>query len=157
MEARKNPKLKKNGGPGTKVGNFLRGIDYRDVTKVIGNLAVGNIAGAVDVITGDTSLSDEEKEFALKIMEQDIAEMESVTYRWEADMSSDSWLSKNVRPLSLVFLTIFTMLLIYIDSFTDAVVVEEEWISLLKTLLLSVFMAYFGSRGVEKWKTIHEK
>lgn len=72
-------------------------------------------------------------------------------------MRSDSWLSKNVRPLSLVFLTIFTMLLIYIDSFTEAVVVEEEWISLLKTLLLSVFMAYFGSRGVEKWKTIHEK
>ena len=85
----------------------------------------------------------------------DIEEMKGVTDRWKSDMSSDSFLSKNVRPLSLIFLTISTMILIYLDSFYgEEIIVPSEWIELLKSLLLGVYIAYFGSRGIEKYKSI---
>ena len=57
--------------------------------------------------------------------------MKGVSSRWESDMKSDSWLSKNVRPLSLTFLTITTVVLIYIDAFDSSVSVPNEWIDLL--------------------------
>ena len=70
-------------------------------------------------------------------------------------MKSDSYLSKNVRPLSLIFLTVTTMILIYLDFFYgDEINVPGEWIELLKSLLLGVYIAYFGSRGIEKYKSI---
>jgi len=70
-------------------------------------------------------------------------------------MASDSWLSKNVRPMSLIFLTVMTMILIYLDFFYgEEISVPGEWIELLKSLLLGVYIAYFGSRGLEKYKTI---
>ena len=84
-------------------------------------------------------------------MELDIQEMKGVSSRWESDMKSDSWLSKNVRPLSLTFLTITTVVLIYIDAFDSSVSVPNEWIDLLKSLLLGIYIAYFGSRGMEKY------
>jgi hypothetical protein len=151
----KNPKLRKNGGPGTAVGNFLRSLNFKKTAEVVGNLVTGNIKGAIDVISDkDNGMSEEERAFALKVMQMDIEEMKGVTDRWKADMSSDSFLSKNVRPLSLIFLTVTTMALIYIDSFNESIQVGEEWIELLKSLLLGVYIAYFGSRGIEKYKSI---
>lgn len=149
-----NPKLRKNGGPGTAVGNFLRSIDFKDVAGVVGNIVTGNIPGAIAAITGDESLTKEQREYALKVMELDIKEMEGVTKRWSSDMSSDSWLSKNVRPLTLVFLTITTITLIYLDFCYPDYKVPSEWIELLKSLLLGVYIAYFGSRGIEKYRSI---
>jgi len=99
-------------------------------------------------------MSDQEKEYALKVMELDVEEMKSVSARWDSDMKSDSWLSKNVRPLTLIFLTVTTVALIYLDSFDKSVSVPNEWIELLKSLLLGIYIAYFGSRGLEKYKTI---
>ena len=149
-----NPKLRKNGGPGTAVGNFLRSINFKDVAGVVGNIATGNIAGAIEVITNDDTMSPEERAFALKVMELDIQEMKGVSNRWKSDMTSDSWLSKNVRPLTLVFLTVTTMILIYLDFYDKDLNVPNEWIELLKSLLLGVYIAYFGSRGIEKYKSI---
>ena len=80
--------------------------------------------------------------------------MKSVSKRWESDMASDSYLSKNVRPLSLIFLTVTTVVLIYLDSFDATITVPNEWIDLLKSLLLGIYIAYFGSRGIEKYKSI---
>ena len=81
------------------------------------------------------------------------AEMESnVTDRWKADMSSDSWLSKNVRPMVLIFLIVCTMLLIFIDAGSLKFVVEEKWTDLLQLTLITVILAYFGGRSVEKFK-----
>ena len=68
-------------------------------------------------------------------------------------MSSDSWLSKNTRPLALLFLTLATTIFITLDSWTD-MVINNLWIDLLKTLLITVYVAYFGSRGMEKVKNI---
>ncbi len=99
-------------------------------------------------------MTPEEREFALTVMRLDIEEMSSVTKRWQSDMESDSWLAKNVRPLSLVFLTISTVALIYLDFYDADIDVPTEWIDLLKSLLLGIYIAYFGSRGLEKYKKI---
>ena len=68
----------------------------------------------------------------MKLIEQDIAEMKEVSSRWRSDMKSDSWLSKNTRPLALIFLTASAVLMMSIDSLHLQFNVDEEWISLLK-------------------------
>ena len=140
----------------TKIGKFLASINFSKAADVVGNLISGNIKGALDVIVDkDNGMTDAERDFALTVMKLDIQEMESVTERWSSDMRSDSYLSKNVRPLSLIFLTVTTVALIYLDFFYgDEINVPSEWIELLKSLLLGVYIAYFGSRGIEKYKSI---
>ena len=86
---------------------------------------------------------------ALKILEQEIAEMDNVSKRWESDMKSDSWLSKNTRPMALIFLTLAMTIFIVLDS-TVLLEIKTGWVSLLETLLVTVYVAYFGSRGAEK-------
>ena len=86
----------------------------------------------------------------MKLLEQDIAEMQNVSNRWNSDMKSDSWLSKNTRPLTLIYLTFVSTLLIVVDSFHMMFDVDSAWVELLKTLLITVYVAYFGSRGAEK-------
>ncbi len=76
----------------------------------------------------------------------------NVSERWKADMNSDSWLSKNVRPLVLVFTIACTMLLVFIDSGSITFEVEEKWTDLLQLTLITIIGAYFGGRSVEKLK-----
>ena len=142
----------------TKVGQFL--------TKVAPNIlgTVGSVipdAGVLGLVKNliskepDIIISPQDKETALKLLEQDIIEMQEVSKRWDSDMKSDSWLSKNTRPISLIFLTVMSIAFIWVDSHEHlSFTVEQEWISLLKTLTTTVYVAYFGSRGAEKWKTI---
>ena len=81
------------------------------------------------------------------------AEMQKqVTERWKMDMNSDSWLSKNIRPLVLVFLVVATVLLIFIDAGTITFKVEDKWTDLLQLVLITVIGAYFGGRSLEKVK-----
>ena len=75
-----------------------------------------------------------------------------VTKRWEADMKSDSWLSKNARPLVLIFLVASTVLMIFIDAGTIAFEVQPKWTDLLQLVLITVIGAYFGGRSLEKTK-----
>ena len=77
---------------------------------------------------------------------------QNITDRWKADMNSDSWLSKNVRPLVLIFLVVSTVLMIFIDAGTIAFEVEEKWTDLLQIVLITVIGAYFGGRTMEKRK-----
>ena len=102
----------------------------------------------------DTVLPPEDKEKAMKLLEMDIIEMQEVSKRWDSDMKSDSWLSKNTRPMSLIFLTVSMVILIILDSFQWTFTVDTGWVELLKTLLVTVYVAYFGSRGAEKFKSI---
>jgi len=74
----------------------------------------------------------------------------NVSDRWKYDMESDSWLSKNVRPLVLVFLIFSTILLIFIEAGNIDFFIKEEWIGLLQMILLTVIGAYFGGRSIEK-------
>ena len=77
---------------------------------------------------------------------------QNITDRWKSDMNSDSWLSKNVRPLVLIFLVVCTVLMIFIDAGTIAFQVEEKWTDLLQLVLITVIGAYFGGRSFEKSK-----
>ena len=110
-----------------------------------------------NLIKKDPELPAEDKEKALALLHQDTVEMQEVSKRWQADMKSDSWLSKNTRPLTLVFLTVSMVLLIFIDSTGIDFEVDSGWVDLLKSLLITVYVAYFGSRGAEKFKTIQNK
>jgi len=81
------------------------------------------------------------------------AEMQKqITERWKMDMNSDSWLSKNIRPLVLVFLVVSTVLMIFIDAGAISFNVEDKWTDLLQLVLITVIGAYFGGRSLEKVK-----
>ena len=75
-----------------------------------------------------------------------------VSARWNSDMASDSWLSKNIRPLVMIFLVVSTVLLIFIDAGIITFAVKESWVDLLQLVLITVIGAYFGGRSVEKIK-----
>ena len=119
--------------------------------------------GAVDLIKGvggvidNLHTSSEEKLAAEQKIKELIAnyqiEMEkNITSRWQADMNSDSWLSKNVRPLVLIFLVVCTMLLIFIDAGQLNFNVKDSYVDLLQLTLITVIGAYFGGRSFEKSK-----
>mgnify|MGYP003649454473 FL=1 len=112
---------------------------------------VKNVGGVLDNLT----TSKEEKLEAQRKIQELIANHEAkmeqnITDRWSADMNSDSWLSKNVRPLVLIFLVVCTVLMIFIDAGTLSFVVEEKWTDLLQLVLITVIGAYFGGRSIEK-------
>ena len=142
----------------TKVGRFLSKA-APGILGTVGDVLPDNgVLGVVkNLISKDESLPPEDKEKAMKLLEMDIIEMQEVSKRWESDMKSDSWLSKNTRPMSLIFLTISMVLLIVLDSFEWSFQVSEGWVDLLQTLLVTVYVAYFGSRGAEKFQTIKNK
>jgi len=127
---------------------------------MLGQLFSGGAAELVKGVGGvidNLHTSKEEKLEAERKIKEIIAnyevEMEkNITSRWEADLKSDSWLSKNVRPLVLIFLIVCTMLLIFIDAGALNFVVEDKWTDLLQLVLITVIGAYFGGRSLEKVK-----
>ena len=139
----------------TKVGQFLTGA-APGILNTVGDVLPNNgVFGVVkNLISKDESLPPEDKEKAMKLLEMDIVEMQEVSKRWQSDMKSDSWLSKNTRPMALIFLTIALVLFILLDGFDINFGIEMGWIDLLKSLLITVYVAYFGSRGAEKFKSI---
>jgi hypothetical protein len=141
----------------TKVGAFLT----EKAPKLVSQLGEflpdqGGLGIVKNIITKDDTLPPEDKEQAMKLLEMDIIEMQNISTRWTSDMKSDSWLSKNTRPLTLIYLTLASTILIIIDSFHTMFDVDTAWVELLKTLLITVYVAYFGSRGAEKI-TINKK
>ena len=116
-----------------------------------GTDVAGKVGGLEDrfVRTKDEK-AEFEKERAKILIDAEADMQKNVTERWRADMNSDSWLSKNVRPLVLMFLIFNTMLLIFIDAGEIKFKVEDNWVDLLQILLITVIAAYFGGRTVEK-------
>ena len=127
---------------------------------MLGNLLSGRAAELVKNVGGvldNLTTSKEEKLDAERKIKELIAnyevEMEkNITARWEVDLKSDSWLSKNVRPLVLIFLIVCTMLLIFIDAGALKFNVKDSYIDLLQLVLITVIGAYFGGRSLEKVK-----
>jgi hypothetical protein len=141
----------------TKVGRFLLGSGSK-IADVVGDLlpssgVLGIVKNLIDK-EDPKILPPEDKEKALKLLELDQIELQEVTKRWDSDMKSDSWLSKNTRPLTLIYLTVITSLYIILDSLDIAFEIDESWVELLKTLLVTIYVAYFGSRGFEKYNSI---
>ena len=142
----------------TKIGAFLK-TKAPTLIKKIGDLLPdkGGLAIVKNLISSDTKIKAVDKEMAMKLIEQDLTEMENVSKRWSSDMKSDSWLSKNTRPLTLIYLTLASTTLMILDSFHSVLFsVDTGWVELLKTLLITVYVAYFGSRGAEKITKINK-
>jgi len=114
---------------------------------------VEGVGGVIDNLhtSKEEKLEAEQKIKELVASYQTSLEKE-ISSRWQADMKSDSWLSKNVRPLVLIFLVISTVLLIFIDAGVINFVVEAKWTDLLQLVLITVIGAYFGGRSLEKTK-----
>ena len=129
----------------TKVGKFLKKLGSSIVENTEDLLPDNGLFGVLkNLISKDTKLTPKDKETALKLLELDIAAMQEVSKRWMYDLKSDSWLSKNVRPLTLVFFSISYVTGWFLNYPLDSI-----------TGLLSLIVAaYFGSRGFEKYKSI---
>ena len=124
--------------------------------KVFGGGAGKLVESVGGVLDNLTTTKDEKLEAKRKLKELILsheAELQrNVTDRWKSDMNSDSWLSKNVRPMTLIFLVVSTVLMIFIDAGTIQFTVEEKWTDLLQLVLITVIGAYFGGRSLEKRK-----
>jgi len=124
------------------------------LTKIFSGGAKDLIEGVGGVIDKLHTSKEEKLAAELKVKEliSDYqTKMEAnITDRWKSDMNSDSWLSKNVRPLVLIFLVFSTVLMIFIDAGTINFGVEEKWTDLLQLVLITVIGAYFGGRSIEK-------
>ena len=114
---------------------------------------VKGVGGVIDSLHTSKEEKLEAERKIKELMANYEVEMEkNITGRWEADLKSDSWLSKNVRPLVMIFLIVCTMLLIFIDAGALNFEVKSSWVDLLQLVLITVIGAYFGGRSLEKVK-----
>ena len=114
---------------------------------------VKGIGGVVDNLhTSKEEKLEAERKIKELIANYEIEMEKNITSRWEADLKSDSWLSKNVRPMVLIFLIVCTMLLIFIDAGAIKFNVKDSYVDLLQLVLITVIGAYFGGRSLEKVK-----
>ena len=114
---------------------------------------VKSVGGVIDNLhTSKEEKLDAERKIKNMIMGYEAEMQKQVTERWKMDMNSDSWLSKNIRPLVLVFLVVATVLLVFIDAGVISFQVQDKWTDLLQLVLITVIGAYFGGRSIEKVK-----
>ena len=126
--------------------------------KIIQWLTGGVIKEVGDVIDKLTTTKEEKLEaqrLITEILEKaDKEAQEQVTARWQADMSSDSWLSKNIRPMVLIYLTVIFTSCAFFDGNIGNFLIAEPYIPIFQTLLVTVYGAYFVGRSWEKAKSI---
>ena len=126
------------------------------LSKIFSSGATELIKGVGGVIDNLHTSKEEKLEAEQKVKElvssYEVEMEKNITERWKMDMQSDSWLSKNIRPLVLVFLVVSTVLMIFIDAGTINFIVEDKWTDLLQLVLITVIGAYFGGRSLEKVK-----
>ena len=114
---------------------------------------VKNVGGVIDNLhTSKEEKLEAERKIKDLVMGYEAEMQKQVTERWAMDMKSDSWLSKNIRPLVLIFLVVSTVLLVFIDAGVIAFEVKASWVDLLQLVLITVIGAYFGGRSLEKVK-----
>jgi len=126
------------------------------LTSIFSSGATELVKGVGGVIDNLHTSKEEKLEAERKVKEliasYEVQMEKEISSRWNADMKSDSWLSKNVRPLVLVFLVVSTVLMIFIDAGVISFNVEAKWTDLLQLVLITVIGAYFGGRSLEKTK-----
>jgi len=132
----------------TKTYNMLNKIFSAGATEL-----VKGVGGVIDNLhTSKEEKLEAERKIKDMIMGYEAEMQKQVTERWKVDMASDSWLSKNIRPLVLIFLCVSTVLLIFIDAGVISFEVKASWVDLLQLVLITVIGAYFGGRSLEKVK-----
>ena len=124
--------------------------------KIIGKGALDFAGKAAEIADKFIQTKEEKAAFEMEmkkvVIEAEAEIQKQVSERWKSDMTSDSWLSKNVRPMVLIFLVVCTVLMIFIDAGSINFHVEEKWTDLLQLVLITVIGAYFGGRSFEKVK-----
>jgi len=151
----KNPKLIKNGGEGTNVGNALRWLvkQGKNVSPELLDLA-GNITGIKqlstlgDAIRGDKNLPEEDKTILLQEMENDMIEMVEVTKRLQID--SEHAITRMIRPVSYAAMFILFMSVVLLDGNLGAFTIDKAYVPVIQSLFGTMTIFYFGSRGIEK-------
>jgi len=129
--------------------------------KIIQWLTGGVIKEVGNVI--DKLTTTEEEKLVIKKQIQEILEkadsdaQEQVSRRWESDMNSDSFLSKNIRPMVLIYLTVIFTVLSFFDGNIGGFSVADQYIPIFQSLLITVYGAYFVGRTWEKTKSIINK
>ena len=121
------------------------------------NFLGGGVIEKLGNVVDNLSTSEEERLAAKQAMEEVLVKAEAqaqeqVTRRWEADMKSDNWLSKNIRPLICIFLTAIFVVLSVFDGNVGGFTIQESYIPIYQTLLITVYGAYFAGRSIEKIK-----
>ena len=143
----------------TTIGKMLLGAAGL-VSPTLGNVLQG-VTSPKDAIAEITKsdLSNEDKiKLQQLIYEQQNKEIEAITTRWEADAASDSWLSKNVRPLVLIWCICIFSLAGIVDSIdTLSFTIGELWNDTFEKVMMAVVLAYFGGRTTEKASSIIKK
>ncbi|MAA76663.1 MAG: hypothetical protein CML73_01335 [Rhodobiaceae bacterium] len=147
----------------TRVGDALRWLVARgkvvapEILDIAGKITgIESLNLLSDKIKSDGQLSETDKQMLLAELEFDVIEMQEVTKRWTSDNLTDSFLTKNIRPIVLAFLTLTLFIYIILDSSIGGFNIAPQWIDLLSSLLLLVYGGYFGARSAEKivktWK-----
>ena len=114
---------------------------------------IKNVGGVIDNLhTSAEEKAEAEAKIKDLVMGYEAEMQKQVTERWKMDMQSDSWLSKNIRPLVLIFLVVSTVMLVFIDAGVISFEVKASWVDLLQLVLITVIGAYFGGRSLEKVK-----
>ena len=127
--------------------------------KAAGSLLGGDAIKDVGNIIDNLHTSGEEKAEAKERITQILADAEQkaqaqVSARWEADLKYGSWLSKNIRPLTLIFLTGVFVVLSVFDGNAGEFSIGEAYVPVYQTLLMTVYAAYFAGRSIEKVKKV---
>jgi len=126
------------------------------LSKIFSSGATELVKGVGGVLDNLTTSKEEKLEAERKVKElisnYEIEMEKNITERWKMDMQSDSWLSKNIRPLVLIFLVVSTVLLVFIDAGAISFEDKASWVDLLQLVLITVIGAYFGGRSLEKVK-----
>ncbi len=125
----------------SKLLNFLGGGVVKQVGDVIDNLS-----------TSEEERLEAKRKMEEVFMQAEAQAQEQVTRRWEADMKSDNWLSKNIRPLICIFLTAMFIIISIFDGNLGEFVISPAYIPIYQTLLITVYGAYFAGRSIEKIK-----
>jgi hypothetical protein len=147
----------------TRVGDALRWLVKQgsniapEILTIAGNVTgIKSLELLADKISKDENIEPKDKELLLKELNFDMLEMNEVSKRWKSDNNTDSFLTQNIRPLTLAFLTLTLFIYIILDSSLNSFKIDGKWIDLLSSLLLLVYGGYFGARSAEKivkqWK-----
>lgn len=125
------------------------------MNKIIEKLFGETTKGIADIVDRFVQTKEEKHQAQQEIQKLfqnfEIEMQRNTTERWKYDSTSDSWLSKNIRPIVLLFLVVSTILLVFVDAGIIAFDVKDSWVDLLQIVLITVIGAYFGSRGLEKY------
>ena len=129
------------------------------LSTITGFLSGGNVIKDIGGVLDNLHTSDEEKAEAERkiksiLVQAEQAAQQQVSARWEADMKHGSWLSKNIRPLTLIFLTICFVILSVFDGNLGEFTIGAAYVPVYQTLLMTVYAAYFAGRSIEKVKKV---